>query len=272
MKVRSIWVAPAILFLAAAAHAGGKSEGGRFGLVKAREFDPQKTSLVHSEWLSGIGCPTGARTAPFLPPDFTEVGRDTYTDPACLTGDRKDKKNEGLLLVKTGPTNDNASAVALLENVRGTKLTELGYDIRKGAAPTGPFGSHCGAGAPRFNVETEDGGFYFVGCSSPPGTPTATSAGWTRLRWGGTVPLLAVNAETLAVDDITGMSIKRITIVFDEGQDAQGGPDSFGAAVLDNIDVNGTLVGRQGAGGGGGGRGHGHGHDQDGDDEDDDDQ
>ena len=41
--------------------------------------------------------------------------------------------------------------------------------------------------------------------------------------------------------------MKRITIVFDEGQDESGGPDFFGAAVLDNIDVNGVLVGRQGS-------------------------
>jgi hypothetical protein len=240
-----------VLGSAAAAHAGD-----RFALVKAREFDPHKTDLVHSEWLTGIGCPTGARTAPFLPPDFTEVGRDTYTDPACLTGDGKDKKNEGLLLVKTGPSNNDASAVATLHDVRGLPLTELGYDIRKGGAPASLQGSHCGAGAPRFNVETEDGALYFVGCSSPPGTPVATSAGWTRLRWGGAAPLVAFNAETGTLDDISGAEVKSITIVFDEGQDATGGPDAFGLAVLDNIDVNGTLVGRQGSGGG-----HGHGHD-----------
>ena len=37
--------------------------------------------------------------------------------------------------------------------------------------------------------------------------------------------------------------VRRIVIVFDESQDASGGPDQFGAAILDNIDVNGTLVG-----------------------------
>jgi hypothetical protein len=35
--------------------------------------------------------------------------------------------------------------------------------------------------------------------------------------------------------------VRRILIIFDEGQDA--GPDFFGAAILDNIDVNGALVG-----------------------------
>jgi hypothetical protein len=38
--------------------------------------------------------------------------------------------------------------------------------------------------------------------------------------------------------------VKSIAIIFDEGQDASGGPDSFGLAVLDNIDVNGQLIGR----------------------------
>lgn len=57
--------------------------------------------------------------------------------------------------------------------------------------------------------------------------------------------------------------MKKITIVFDEGQDASGGPDFFGLAVLDNIDVNGTLVGTGvSLGGGGSGRTAGHGEDQ----------
>jgi hypothetical protein len=37
--------------------------------------------------------------------------------------------------------------------------------------------------------------------------------------------------------------VKSIQIVFDEGQDPSGGPDESGLAVLDNIDVNGVLVG-----------------------------
>jgi hypothetical protein len=42
---------------------------------------------------------------------------------------------------------------------------------------------------------------------------------------------------------ITG-TVQSITIIFDEGQDASAGPDMFGLAVLDNIDINGTIVGR----------------------------
>jgi len=59
----------------------------------------------------------------------------------------RDNKNEGLLLAKTGPTNNNASAGATINGVRGDVLTEVGFDIRNG--------THCGAGAPRFNIVVE---------------------------------------------------------------------------------------------------------------------
>ena len=44
---------------------------------------------------------------------------------------------------------------------------------------------------------------------------------------------------------ITGLAVTSIDIVFDEGQDSLlAGPDQFGVAILDNIDVNGVLVGQ----------------------------
>ena len=56
---------------------------------------------------------------------------------------------------------------------------------------------------------------------------TNTSTGWVRLRW-----------------TVSYTNVDRIFLQFDEGQDAAGGPDMFGAAFLDNVDVNGTLVGQ----------------------------
>jgi hypothetical protein len=89
-------------------------------------FDPADTDLVQSGWLSGIGCPTAASVATY--PATKPSG--TYTDPGCLTGDPKDKDVEGLLLAKTGPTSNNASAGAKLEGLpKNLVLTELGYDI-----------------------------------------------------------------------------------------------------------------------------------------------
>jgi hypothetical protein len=65
------------------------------------------------------------------------------------------------------------------------------------------------------------------------------------MRWGGSTPLLAFEpAAGFALVDITGLRIDRLEIVFDEGYDT--GPDNFGLAVLDNIDVNGDMVGRGG--------------------------
>jgi hypothetical protein len=187
--------------------------------VKPQEFDPGRTHLVQAAWLEGIGCPTGS-----------------FTDTACSTGDPDDQRNEGLLLVKTGPTSTVAAALAELSNVRGITLTELGYDIRKAALSTDPRGSHCGAGAPRFNVETSDGVTHFLGCNSPPAaTQVASATGWIRLRWGA-AQLAAAFPPILPTD-----VVRRIVIAFDEGQDTA--PDFFGAAILDNIDVNGTLVG-----------------------------
>jgi hypothetical protein len=195
------------------------------------EFDPNHSSLVRAFWLRGTGCPLGATAVDFF-------GAPTpVNDAACPTGGPKDKKQEGLLLVKTGPSIENfASAGAVLNGVKGITLTELGYDIRKGFAAANLAGSHCGAGAPRFNVVTDDGNNHFVGCNSPPAMVASASAAWVRLRW---------NAAELAAafpPILPGNVIKSITIIFDEGTDT--GPDFFGLAVLDNIDVNGTLVGR----------------------------
>ena len=206
---------------------------GSFHHVQPADFDPAKTNLVQSAWLNGIGCPTNA----FIGTpnaDFTGVaGTMPYTDSACSDGDPNDQHNEGLLLVKTGPTSNFAAATAELTNVKGITLTELGYDIRKsGGTGASPLGSHCGAGAPRFDVVTSDGTVHFIGCNSPPAAVQGASTGWVRLRWSPVTAFPPIMPEE---------TVQRIVIVFDEGTDA--GPDNFGAAILDNVDVNGTLVG-----------------------------
>ena len=242
-------------------------DNGKFQVVP-KIFDPFRSHLVNAGWEKGTGCPTGATLRQFNPnPPFELLPPSSYTDPACPTGDGKDKANEGLLLVKTGPTLNDASAGAEIKGVKGDTITELGYDIRKpGASIADPRGSHCGAGAPRFNIFIDDQ-LYFIGCASPPPTVDEPGIGWQRLRWGGTTPLLAYPASGTCESptapaagglcDLTGARVDEIEIVFDEGQDALGAPDEFGAAVLDNIDVNGVLVGRGAEGsGGGGGKGH----------------
>jgi len=228
-------------------------------------FDPAKTFLVQAQWLDGIGCPTNGKIS------LDGTTTTPYQDTGCPTGDTADSHNQGLLLAKTGPTGNVASAVAEVSGVQGMILTELGYDIRKPGAAADARGSHCATGAPRFNVVTQDGVTHFVGCNSPLATVTAATTGWLRLRW--------TSAQLLAAGIATNAQVKSITIVFDEGQDT--GPDNFGLAVLDNIDVNGTLTGAGQSSNNGNGNGHGKGHgekhdknhgDHDNDDNDNDDQ
>jgi len=195
------------------------------------EFDPFGTYLVRASWMTGIGCPTGA-TANSGPPANTST---PVTDPACPVGDPKDRRNEGLLLAKTGPTTNFAAAGAKLvgPGAKGIVLNELGYDLRKPLTALDIRGSHCGAGAPRFNVVTSDGVTHFVGCNSPPAVLAGSSPSWIRLRWTPAQAFPPIMSTT---------TVTSITIIFDEGTDI--GPDNFGLAVLDNIDVNGTLVGK----------------------------
>jgi hypothetical protein len=235
MRRKLLAIAVAAFFVAAATAAAAEV----FHAAKPQEFDPFDTHLVQAAWLGGIGCPTNAKIVTFDPAGNLQTG--TYTDPACATGDPRDTRNEGVLLAKTGPTGNIASALVILLQAPET-LTELGYDIRKPGPSVDPRGSHCGAGAPRFNIVTKQGQTFFLGCNSPPGAQL-TGTGWLRLRWGTSgVPLQAFST-TGALVDVTTLDVDRLLIVFDEGQDASGGPDQFGAAILDNIDVNGVLVG-----------------------------
>ncbi|MGH3102824.1 MAG: hypothetical protein ACRDN6_01845 [Gaiellaceae bacterium] len=201
----------------------------RLSQVVPFRFDPYGSNLVESSWINHIGCPTGATVYAF---DGTPS---PYTDAGCPTRGATDRNVQGLLLAKTGPTTNFASAGAELKGVAGEDLVDLGYDIRKFGGFASPFGSHCGAGAPRFNVTTNFG-THFIGCASPPPLQVAAGPGWTRLRW----------TPAQAFPPIPpGADVQQILIIFDEGQDASGGPDQFGLAVLDNIAVNGTIVGQR---------------------------
>ena len=177
------------------------------------EFDPFDMNLSQASWLTGIGC------AP-----------DGGTDPLCADGDPKDHRNEGLLLAKTGLSSNVVSAGARINGVQGMTLSVIGYDIRKPLATADPRGSHCGGGAPRFNI-TVAGVTYFIACNSPVPLQTVLGAGWIRLRWPAA---LLGPAAAGPVDSIS--------ILFDEGQEA--GPDNFGLAVLDNITINTQVAGR----------------------------
>ena len=212
----------------------------QFHQVHPGEYDPAKTHLVNGAWLMGIGCPTGSRYAPY--PATTSTS--SYTDPACTTGDPKDKQNEGLLLAKTGPTDNNAEPFAELKNLKGVAITELGYDLRKTGSTSDLRGSTCSVQAPMFQLQTKAGDVYYIGCQSPPPDSQVAGDGYLRLRWGAGGTLTAyLNGVTPT--NISGMAFDKVFIVFQDGYTGPTTADQskFGLAVLDNIDVNGVLVG-----------------------------
>jgi hypothetical protein len=231
----------AAVVAAIALTAGGVAYADSRFEVEPDEFDPGESFLVQAAWLGGIGCPTEARAQVFRPPTFETTASVTVTDPACPTGDPDDDRVEGLLLAKTGPTANNAAAFAVIKDPPEA-ITELGWDIRKPGTElsAGARGSHCGAGAPRWNITTRSGALFFIGCNSPPATMQTPGQGFVRLRWGAAT--LAFPAGPGAPVALASLEVESLSIVFDESYDT--GPDNFGLAVLDNIDVNGVLVGR----------------------------
>lgn len=99
--------------------------------VRPFVFDPDQTGTVVSQWVPHLG----------EPGNCGDTSRDRF----------------GLLLSKNTLTTTNAAAGAEITGVEGIHLMEVGWDIRKKTPPGTPDGSHCGAGAPRFNVTTSDG-------------------------------------------------------------------------------------------------------------------
>src|SRR5262245_14358480 len=210
------------------AHADGKQDKGK---LKAEPFvfvgkasdcapGPAGSRIVTAAWLGGLGLPDNG--------GVNTTAADLATNP------NKQDPHQGLLLSKNGPTADCSSAGATINGVKGTIVTAgflLGLDFRNGG--------HCGAGAPRFNVDT-DMGFFFVGCANAPQTPAPQDpTEWTRTRSDVT----ACGAECFPGSIPVGAKIKSITIIFDEGTDtANNDTEGVGLAVVDNIFINGKFI------------------------------
>jgi hypothetical protein len=211
---------------------------------------PPGSRIVASAWLNGLGLPDngGPNTS------TTNANPPTRNDP-----------HSGLLLSKNGPTADCSEAGARITGVAGMTLSELGFDYRNGG--------HCGAGAPRFNVEITSepaGTDHFFGCADGTQAPAPQDpTQWTRVRF-----TLAQASPPVPPNS----TIRSISIVFDEGTDTPStqDPNGVGLATIDNIDINGHLItsgpshgngddndqnhGNGHGDGDDGGHGHGHGH------------
>jgi len=233
--MRKRYVVGVITVVAAASAAAAFAATSHFRSAKPAEYDPGHSELVNAAWLNGAGCPSNAR--------ISTDGTSSTAYPAanCAGGDSGDQHNEGLVFVKSGPTANYAEPYVELKDLKGATLTEVGYDLRKPGTDTGDArGSQCGAEAPMFQFEMSDGHVYYVACSSPPPTTqTAVGVGWLRLRWGAGGTVMGYK-DGGALSPISG-TVNNAYIVFQDGQDS--GPSNFGLAVIDNIDINGSIVG-----------------------------
>jgi hypothetical protein len=137
-----------------------------------------------------------------------------------------------ILLQKLGATSNCAAAgvdiITPLEGGPVANLTELNYDYKTG--------EHCGAGAPRFNIQTETGTSVLLGCAS--GTQTNLGNGWTHVEYN------AAQIQS-AVLTTGGTTLQDLYIIFDEGSDTPAGGTigTPGTVHIDNISVNNTVVG-----------------------------
>jgi Viral BACON domain len=191
---------------------GGSGGGGGDDSLHAwpYAYDPAGSNTVAATWLDGTGAVTNSSSG---------------GSSAASTTTPTDSRQQGLLLSKTSAASNQAQAGVVIRNVEGITLTELGYDIRTGG--------QCTAKSPRFVVVTMDDVVHKIGCSTSTSQP-APAAGWTRLRFDPTNP--AQTAPAIAA----GTKVKSIYLVLD------GGPETGASlVVLDNIDINGTLIGKQ---------------------------
>jgi hypothetical protein len=183
---------------------------------------PAGANIVTAAWMRGLGLPDENQ------PNANPI--DPRDNPA------KRNPRFGLLLSKNGPTPDCSAAGAhIVGTGRSFTIHELGFDYRNG--------SHCGAGAPRFNIVTTDQRLYFAGCLDGTKTPAPQDpTQWTRIRFSADQVFPADSTSPPFEFGVT--EVRRLVINYDEGTDipTTEDPSGIGLVVLDNIDVNGQLI------------------------------
>jgi hypothetical protein len=179
---------------------------------------------VQAAWASGIGLPVSASNA-----------------------------RQGLFLSKQLKTSDCSAGIANVTGISMTNpifLTELGFDVDSAkSAPNGYSSNdkplHCGPGAPRITIILKDGSIFAFACffgthtrrNSVGGAPPVT---WDTVRFGD-ADASYLGGPTKTFPGFNTALIMFMQIEFDEGTD-QG----TGQTIIDNIDINGFLIGSSG--------------------------
>jgi hypothetical protein len=203
-------------------------------------YDPDNTGTVSAAWVvTGTTTSSTGSTTPTLPAAkndcknggwnqgplaglFKNQGDcvSTFEHNQHATSTSTTTYDYALSLQKNASTTVNAAAGATIDGLATSTLTELGFDYKTD--------TYCSAGSPRFNVNTTAGTYYFFGCTY--GTHTDLGNGYTQVRFS--------NADAYPADGVTafpGFGSTTVTSI-DVVQDEEG------QALLDNIDVNGTII------------------------------
>jgi hypothetical protein len=132
--------------------------------------------------------------------------------------------NHGLTLgiSATVPFPPGASADATIDEVVGDTLISLGLDHE--------LMTHCTGGSPRYSVETAEGSYAF-GCAS--GTHVAGADGWETITFSD------ADVQVLAGAPWPGFGMAVMTFL-------QLLQDEGGTTVVDNLMVNGVIIGKPG--------------------------
>jgi hypothetical protein len=187
-----------------------------------------------------LAAPAGVRAAApaagwTLHPDG--FGTKSYAAWRAHEGEADDRGNadQALYFQKLVPTAVPAAGVAVFDVPEGTTvadITPLGFDYRVAD-------SHCGAGAPRFNLQYRNAGdstvyTAFIGCAAMVKTPDPQQPDWMHAET--VIPGPAV--YPLGPPPTAGSVVVGLAIVFDEGID---NPPNPGRAWLDDIQVGRSI-------------------------------
>ncbi len=165
---------------------------------------------------------------------------------------------QGLVMEKATLSDDLGIPYADIEGMYDMPLTELGFDVRS-QQQNGFSGEHCNA-SPTIEVTLTNGTTYAFFCTSGAHTAIPNTA-WDRVRFTdadafpiscsgkGCVmepwPGFASGAAIVAPPTSPHPSFATFMIIMFDGYDSA--PDFSGVTYMDNIDVNGSLLGDAGA-------------------------
>jgi hypothetical protein len=159
------------------------------------------------------------------------------------TPDDNGNANQALYFQKMTSTTTNAAGVAVINGLEGVPLNDL-----TGLSWWHREDGHCGAGAPRWNINVQDSSgnshTVFLGCNAAQHTETDVQTngnGWCQDAY----PSPAAEIAAATGMPASSLTITGLAIVFDEGNDTPNPPPAGcgqtsltgGFVYLDNIDV-----------------------------------